>query len=271
MYHDARSYITSSMFLRLVDLFPDKIQWGTTIKFTTGYYLDLIEVAKASEMKHAAQSAVGHLALSAIYYPARINGMNTELYHLKEGFVIDNDDAALIDAFGIKLISMHLLNAYKAGTDATVEVYGESSIVSDGCPLQASGTLTIKGSGSLTLECIEGMQACIGTETHTGMSYCRWEPGQSKPLDKIVIDGVHIICKSKVDNFSLGSYGEAQQPEIECINDGSIECPEVNGYRIMVESGAEGLSGSTKRSFPAVYDLQPFSAKGSTSPKKLKF
>lgn len=271
LYHDARSYITSSMFLRLVDLFPDKIQWGTTIKFTTGYYLNLIEVAKASEMNHAAQSVVGRLALSAIYYPARINEMNTELYHLKEGFVIDNDDVALINAFGIKLINMHLSNAYKAGTDATVEVYGESSIVSDGCPLQASGTLMIKGSGSLVIECVEGMQACIGTETHTGMSYGRWKPGRSKLLDKIVIDGVHVICKSKVDKFSLGSYGEAEQPEIECINGGSIECPEVNGYRIMVESGAEGLSGSTKRSFPAVYDLQPFSTKGSSSPKKLKF
>lgn len=197
--------------------------------------------------------------------------MNTELYHLKEGFVIDNDDAALINAFGIKLINMNLSNAYKAGTDATVEVYGKSSIVSDGCPLQASGTLTIKGSGSLEIECIEGMQACIGTETHTGMSYCRWEPGQSKPLNKIVIDGVHVTCKSKVDNFSLGSYGVAQQPKIECINGGSIECPEVRGYRIMVASGAEGLSGSTKHSFPAVYELQPFSAKRDRSPKKLEF
>lgn len=131
----------------------------------------------------------------------------------------------------------------------------ENSIVSTGCPLQASGVLTINGSGILTLECTEDMQACIGTETHTGMSYGRLEPGRSQSLKKIIVDGVRVVCKSRVPNFSLGSYGESYVPEIECKNGGSIACPEVQGKRIMIASGAEGLVGSTKRCNPAKYDI----------------
>lgn len=144
---------------------------------------------------------------------------------------------------------------YKAGKDAIVEVIGDNSIVATGCPLQASGTLTIKGSGTLTLECSEGMQACIGTETHTGMSYGRWEPGRWPSLNKIIVDGVKVDCHSRVLNFSIGSYGESEVPEIECINGGSLNCPEINGKRIMNRSGAEGLCGSTKRENCAEYKI----------------
>lgn len=99
------------------------------------------------------------------------------------------------------------------------------------------------------------MQACIGTETHTGMSYGRWEPGREPSLNKIIVDGVKVDCHSRVLNFSIGSYGEPAVPEIECINGGSLNCPEINGKRIMNRSGAEGLCGSTKRENCAEYEI----------------
>ena len=160
-----------------------------------------------------------------------------------------------MNALGTKFNNTHLKHSYKAGKDAVVEVTGDNSIVTTGCPLQASGTLTIKGSGMLTLECSEGMQACIGTETHTGMSYGRWEPGRGPSLNKIIVDGVKVDCHSRVLNFSIGSYGESEVPEIECINGGSLNCPEINGKRIMNRSGAEGLCGSTKRENCAEYKI----------------
>lgn len=262
-------FLRSARFLTmcsaLYDLIPEK-----TIKFTTGCVLDVRRVSRSSEMTYEAQRVSDKFALAGRYRPCAILQENCILYKLSDDFVIDNDDEELINAFGIKFNDLHLTNAYKAGNDATVEVSGDSSIISAGCPLQASGILTIKGSGTLTIECTESMQACIGTETHTGMSYGRWEPGIDKPLKNIIIDGVHVICKSKVENFSLGSYGESSQPVIEYLNGGSIDCPENNGYRIMVRSGAEGLCGSTKRECSAKYELQEFTSSANNTPKKME-
>ena len=99
------------------------------------------------------------------------------------------------------------------------------------------------------------MNACIGVETHTGMSYGRWEPGAGV-CKKIVLDNVRVICNSAVSDFALGNYGTEYVPEIELKNGASIECPEMHGKRVMVKSGAEDLWGSTKRSAPAVYEIQ---------------
>lgn len=88
------------------------------------------------------------------------------------------------------------------------------------------------------------------------MSYGRWEPGKEKPLKKIIIDGAKVVHKLSVPNFSLGSYGESAMPEIDCRNGGSTECPENKGRRVMMQSGAEGLYGSTKRENFAVYEIE---------------
>lgn len=225
------------------------------LKFATGYTLEIKEIHKSSEMTIEASCATKHFALCSQWSPLRLCNQHCILYCLADDFEIDTDDGVLVNVLGIKFNNTHLKNSYKAGKDAIVEVTGDNSIVATGCPLQASGTLTIKGSGTLTLECSEAMQACIGTETHTGMSYGRWEPGREPSLNKIIIDGVKVDCHSRVLNFSIGSYGEPAVPEIECINGGSLNCPEINGKRIMNRSGAEGLCGSTKRENCAEYEI----------------
>ena len=77
-------------------------------------------------------------------------------------------------------------------------------------------------------------QPCIGQSTHDNMSGGRWEINSSQPK-KIVIDGIHIKCEPKNSNFSIGSYGFKEPPIIECINGGSIDCPETRGKRVMLE------------------------------------
>lgn len=226
------------------------------LKFSTGYTLNIVEVHKASEMKYSAKIATKDFALGNQYRSFDLFRTHSDLYVLADDFVIDNDDEVLINTLGIEFNGKELKNPYKAGNDATITVTGDNSIEAEECPLQASGTLTIAGTGTLTLVSNGEMQACIGTATHTGMSYGRWEPGREKPLKKIVIDGVKVVCKSSVPNFSLGSYGESTVPEIECKNGGSIECPEMKGKRVMIASGAEGLSGSTKREHIAKYEIE---------------
>lgn len=225
------------------------------LKFATGYTLEIKEVHKSSEMTMKALCATKHFALCSEWSPARLCEQNCVLYCLADDFEIDTDDEVLVNVLGINLSGKEFKHSYNAGHDAVLNVTGDNSIVATGCPLQASGTLTIKGSGTLTLECSEGMQACIGTETHTGMSYGRWEPGREPSLNKIIVDGVKVDCHSRVLNFSLGSYGEPAVPDIECINGGSLNCPEINGKRIMNRSGAEGLCGSTKRENCAEYEI----------------
>lgn len=252
-------FMRSIKLLKSLNCFKVAFPHFTIRKFSSGSTLTLQEVSKASDMKCPVCSIYDRIAICSDYFPADPLRFDCIIYHLPDDFVLDTDDEKLVNVLGIKFNNTHLKNSYKAGKDAIVEVIGDNSIVATGCPLQASGTLTIKGSGTLTLECSEGMQACIGTETHTGMSYGRWEPGRGPSLNKIIVDGVKVDCHSRVDNFALGSYGEVSTPRIECINGGSIECPEVTGFRVMERSGAEGLCGSTKREYEAVYSIKQFS------------
>lgn len=242
-------------FLKALGIVKEQVK-PKVLKFSTGYTLRIVEVHKASEMKYSAEVVTKDFALGSQYRPFDLFRTHSDLYVLADDFVIDNDEEVLINTLGIEFNGKELKNPYKAGNDATITVTGDNSIEAEECPLQASGTLTIAGTGTLTLVSNGGMQACIGTATHTGMSYGRWEPGREKPLKKIVIDGVKVICKSQVPNFSLGSYGESTVPEIECKNGGSIECPEMKGKRVMIASGAEGLSGSTKREHIAKYEIE---------------
>lgn len=248
-------FMRSINFLKALDCFKVTFPHFTIRKFSTGLTLTLQEVNKASDMKCPVCLVYDRIAICSNYFPADPLRFDCIIYRLSDDFVLDTDDEKLVNALGIKFNNTHLQNPYQAGKDAIVEVAGDNSIIATGCPLQASGTLTIKGSGTLNIECLDTMQACIGTETHTGMSYGRWEPGRAPSLKKIIVDGVKVNCHSKVLNFSIGSYGEAEVPEIECINGGSLNCPEINGKRIMNRSGAEGLCGSTKRENCAEYEI----------------
>lgn len=252
---EVNDFMRSSKLLKSLNCFKVEFPHFTVRKFSSGSTLTLQEAGKASDMKCPVCSIYDRIAICSNYFPADPLRFDCIIYRLSDDFVLDTDDEKLVNALGIKFNSTHLKNSYKAGKDAIVEVTGDNSIVATGCPLQASGTLTIKGSGTLILECSEEMQACIGTKTHTGMSYGRLEPGREPSLNKIIVDGVKVDCHSRVLNFSIGSYGESEVPEIECINGGSLNCPEINGKRIMNRSGAEGLCGSTKRENCAEYEI----------------
>lgn len=270
---EVNGFMRSSKLLKSLNCFKVAFPHFTVRKFSSGSTLTLQEAGKASDMKCPVCSIYDRIAICSDYFPAYPLRFDCIIYRLSDDFVLDTDDEKLVNALGIKFNNTHLKHSYKAGKDAVVEVTGDNSIVATGCPLQASGTLTIKGSGTLTLECSEGMQACIGIETHTGMSYGRWEPGRGPSLNKIIVDGVKVVCVSRVDNFALGSYGEVSTPRIECINGGSIECPGVTGFRVMERSGAEGLCGSTKRECEAVYSIKQFSdvVKDDRQPQKMLF
>jgi hypothetical protein len=171
----------------------------------------------------------------------------------RKGFKIEREDPALSDAMDIELSSCDAGKPVQLGENGTLYNRGTSSITAE-CPVEGSGTITIKGSGDLVLTSL-GLQPCIGPRTATGFSYGRWEPSELE-LKKIVIDGVNVICKGSVPNFALGSYGRQQVPDIEIINGGNISCPEKSGERVMVKNGGEGLSVSTKRVKPAVYRIE---------------
>lgn len=94
--------------------------------------------------------------------------------------------------------------------------------------------LVIKGDGTLTLIATEDKQPCIGPRSKVNEDGT-WEPAKPRPLKKLVIDGVRVVCDGKVSNFAIGKYGYEFVPIIECINGGSIECPEVNGNRTIMK------------------------------------
>ena len=142
--------------------------------------------------------------------------------------------------------------------NSVISIEGSVTVSSRNVPivtLKDCKILTIKGKGELELINTESMQPCIGCETYTGMSYGRWSPGIRPNCEKIVIDGVNVICKSLVENFSIGQYGTNYCPVIECINGGSINCPEVKGERY-IEYQATPPSGSTKISECMKYGLR---------------
>lgn len=244
--------LTSSMFLELTDILDDyKVQYKI---LSTGSVIVFDEVSRSSEMKYTSSYATSKHALASKWSPTRLERGTTYCYRLNNGFVVDSDDKVLTKTFGRVLDNVNMETSYYVGKNGTVTVHGVSSIVCEECPIQASGTLTIQGDGILSLETKE-THACIGKSTHLGMSFGRWQPGYGDNLNTIVIDGVSVSCKSPVDNFSLGSYGEANVPEVICKNGGQLICPEMYGRRVMTESGAEGLCGSTKRVNPAKYSI----------------
>lgn len=138
--------------------------------------------------------------------------------------------------------------------NSLIEISGNVMIEAP-VPIIADGvkSVIIKGTGTLSLTCTEGMQPCIGTVTTTGMSYGRWSPNGTPP-EEIVVDGVSIICKSSVENFTLGKYGSEKVPKIVTINGGRIICPEADGTRVITKQ-AKAPEGSTKISTSMQYEI----------------
>lgn len=240
------------MFLLLAGVLDDHtVQYKV---LSTGSVIIFDEVSKSSEMKYVSGWASSKHALANKYTTISLDRGNIYCYRLNNEFVVDSDDKILTKIFGRPLDNVNMKTPYTVGENGTITVHGTSSIVCDDCPIQASGTLTIQGDGILSLE-TKDLHACIGKSTHLGMSYGRWQPGYGPNLDTIIIDGVVVCCKSPVDSFSLGSYGEAEVPKVICKNGGQLICPEMYGKRVMTQSGAEGLYGSTKRVNPAKYSI----------------
>lgn len=142
--------------------------------------------------------------------------------------------------------------------NSVISVEGRVRMACEGAPIELlknCKTLTINGNGELIIRTKDYHQPCIGCATYTGMSYGRWSPGVKPNCEKIIIDGVKVVCESLVDNFTIGHYGTNYCPVIECINGGSIECPEVRGKRY-IEYQATAPSGSTKISEHMKYGLR---------------
>lgn len=151
--------------------------------------------------------------------------------------------------------------------NGVLTIQGNVSIEAS-CPLAALGELTIKGNGKLTLIATDNQQPCIGPETWTGLSFGRWQiNGHS--LRSITIDGVHVVCKSKIPNFSIGSYGTTDYPTINLINGGSIDCEEysmkgdncIDNHRVMTKEQTH-YAGSTKFDDYPEYAVNPKESHG---------
>ena len=134
----------------------------------------------------------------------------------------------------------------------TLRVKGNVTIEAE-VPISTSTKVTIVGDpgSKLTLISNADQQPCIGPKTNTGMSYGRWSRSGRCP-DEIVIDGVEVTCESKVDNFTIGRYGDNDIPKITLLNNGKLICPETTGKRVITKS-PEAPDGSTKISGDARY------------------
>ena len=141
-----------------------------------------------------------------------------------------------------------------ADSSSTISIKGNVTI-EDEVPINTNRQVTIVGpvGSKLTLINTESQQPCIGARTNTGMSYGRWCPGGSCPKE-IVIDGVEVVCQSKVEGFSIGQYGSNDMPKITLLNGGKLICPEMEGERIVAYQ-AEAPQGSTKISALMKYKI----------------
>ena len=103
----------------------------------------------------------------------------------------------------------------------------------------------IKGNGStLTINTVHPYGVAIGADVYD-VSYGRYSIREKCILEKVIIDNVHVIVNETNEAFSLGTYNKQNNIEIECINGGVIECPEVRGISSLQYS-AEPPEASTK-------------------------
>lgn len=139
----------------------------------------------------------------------------------------------------------------------TLCVSGECTIKAE-VPVVTQTKVTIMGTQGSILHLIntEAQQPCIGPVTRTGMSGGRWCPEGKCPTE-IIIDGVHVICESRVDGFTIGQYGDLSNtiPKITLVNGGKLTCPEMEGERVIIRE-ASAPEGSTKISDSMAYAIR---------------
>lgn len=221
----------------------------TIVPLINGYAIIVKKIHRASEIQ-----SLQYVTIKKEYATNLSEHVSDEIYFwvYADDFVCDSTDSRWLNQFGFNIIG-EVNNDIWLGTDDVLTILGDTTIKGS---IFGNGVITITGLAEtqLTINALSRRQPCIGSETHDGMSYGRWCPGCDK-VKKVIIDGVHVICHSKVENFAVGNYGVGDKVEIECINGGSIICPEITGDQIMLHSGAEGLCGSTKRLDSAEYRI----------------
>lgn len=112
----------------------------------------------------------------------------------------------------------------------------------------------IIGNGhKLTINTESPYGVAIGSEVTT-VSYGRWSIYEKCDLQKVIIDNAEVIVNVTNPNFSLGTFNKQNNVDIECINGGSIKCPEYSMRSVLLYP-AERPDGSTKYSTYPVYTL----------------
>lgn len=117
----------------------------------------------------------------------------------------------------------------------------------------------IQGTGcTLEIAVDEDMQPCLGSYTHTGMSYGRWSVVPCR-CRKLTLDNIHVVLSSVVPCFSIGAYGREDMPEIVLKNGATLDAPDYGkeGYVRRIISYPRTSSASTKLSGEAVYNYAP--------------
>ena len=230
-----------------------KTMIGMTFYFSTGCYLSVDSIDRFSVLPNNSYTEVhSGIIFASSNKPIRLFVNNVDVYVPTADFVMDKCDPYLMSKFNTEFDNTNVNAGYKCSTDEFV-THGISSIVSNDYALATTTPeLTIKGDGYLILKA-GTLYAAIGPETNTGMSFGRWSPSHGTELKKIVIDGVTVIAITDNACFSLGTYGKAEIPEVECINGGKLICPEMLNGRGYVLLGDESLVGSTKRTVRAQY------------------
>ena len=141
-----------------------------------------------------------------------------------------------------------------------VVVIEEDTEVHAVCPcriLRSNAEIILRGKPGTFLELYadDDMQPCIGAQTNTHLSYGRFQLS-SHTVGTVIIDGLTVVCypNDKNPDFAIGTYGRKDAPNIECINGGTITCPEMTGTRIMTDNIVR-YSGSTKCTGSAIYNV----------------
>lgn len=234
------------------------------VKYTRlGYKIQVQTFSKASELPQVEKCIIcNKIVCNTSPYIGIAYDRSFMIAVPTDDFVNDINDDDLYKLTGYTIERENLDRGIRVYSDSMLFKVPKCTITAQGfnedVPINTqTDTLTIKSDCGTEI-ILNGVlqQPCIGALTHTNMSYGRWGVSRDTRLKKLILDNVHIICNNKVTNFSLGTYGELEQPEIVLLNGATIDCPETRGNRVMVRSGAEGVYGSTKYEAPAEYKIE---------------
>lgn len=228
---------------------------------TRGYKLECKVIHKASELTEFQTYIIGpRVVINGLRYsdPIHYDHASYSICVLADDFVNDTGNSILFPICGYDITLDHY-EGFTVDTPVVNVCVPFCKITSDrdGSSLSTKvPEITIRSDcgASLVIESAR-QQPCIGPRTNTGLSYGRWSIANYPWLEKLILDNVHVVCDNKTPNFSIGTYGIEDVPEIVLLNGATIECPEVHGTRIMRRSGFEGIYGSTKSDVAAEYDI----------------